>query len=132
MFDECHRRDKRLPRGRVLLDVKRQHDPAAPSAHTERPSTLAEVVPFLEQFLLPIARACERGESFEQRSLPGGPWTTESKFRTAASDKKWRFDRTDSNSRFASEAAVLRYPIQHDYREGLLAIRVTPPCRVAP
>jgi hypothetical protein len=44
--------------------------------NTECPSTLAEVVPFLDQFLLPIARACERGESFEQRWLPGGPWTT--------------------------------------------------------
>lgn len=27
------------------------------------------------EFLLPIARACGRGEAFEQRWLPGGPWT---------------------------------------------------------
>ena len=43
--------------------------------NTECPETLAEVVPFLTQFLLPIARACAAGESFEQRWLPGGPWT---------------------------------------------------------
>jgi hypothetical protein len=43
--------------------------------NTECPETLADVVPFLSEFLLPIARACERGEAFEQRWLPGGPWT---------------------------------------------------------
>jgi hypothetical protein len=43
----------------------------------ECPSTLAEVVLFLEQFLLPIVRAHERGESFEQCWLPGGPWATQ-------------------------------------------------------
>jgi hypothetical protein len=42
--------------------------------HTECPETLAEVVPFLSEFLLPIARACAAGESFEQRWPPGGPW----------------------------------------------------------
>ncbi|MBX7114756.1 MAG: nucleotidyl transferase AbiEii/AbiGii toxin family protein, partial [Myxococcaceae bacterium] len=42
--------------------------------NTECPETLAEVVPFLTQFLLPIARACAGGESFEQRWPPSGPW----------------------------------------------------------
>jgi hypothetical protein len=32
-------------------------------------------VPFLAEFLLPIARACAGGESFEQRWPPVGPWT---------------------------------------------------------
>jgi hypothetical protein len=43
--------------------------------NTECPETLAEVVPFLAQFLLPIAHACAAGESFEQRWPSGGPWT---------------------------------------------------------
>jgi len=43
--------------------------------NTECPEGLAEVVPFLSEFLLPIARACAAGESFEQRWPPGGPWT---------------------------------------------------------
>lgn len=43
---------------------------------TECPETLAEVVSFLAEFLLPIARACAAGESFAQRWPPGGPWTT--------------------------------------------------------
>jgi hypothetical protein len=43
--------------------------------HTECPKNLSEVVPFLAKFLLPIARACESFESFEQRWPPGGPWT---------------------------------------------------------
>jgi hypothetical protein len=38
------------------------------------PETLAEVVPLLAAFLLPIARACESGESFEGRWTAGGPW----------------------------------------------------------
>lgn len=38
------------------------------------PSTLADVVPCLSEFLLPIARACESGESFNQSWSPGGPW----------------------------------------------------------
>jgi len=42
--------------------------------NTECPETLAEVVPFLARLLLPIARACAAGESFEQRWQPGGPW----------------------------------------------------------
>ncbi len=42
----------------------------------ECPETLAEVGLFLAQFLLPIARAIAAGESFEQRWLPGGPWTS--------------------------------------------------------
>lgn len=41
---------------------------------TECPETLAEVVAFLAAFLLPIARACESGESFERRWTAGGPW----------------------------------------------------------
>lgn len=44
--------------------------------NTQCPETLAEVVPFLSQFLLPIARACAAGETFEQRWPPGGPWTS--------------------------------------------------------
>lgn len=42
--------------------------------NTECPETLAQVVPFLAQFLLPVARACDRGEGFEGRWSPGGPW----------------------------------------------------------
>jgi len=41
----------------------------------ECPETLADVVPFFADFLLPIARACAAGESFEQRWPPGGPWS---------------------------------------------------------
>lgn len=44
--------------------------------NTERPETVAEVVPFLTQFLLPIARARAGGESFERRWPPGGPWSS--------------------------------------------------------
>jgi hypothetical protein len=44
--------------------------------NTECPETLAEVVPFLLQLLLPLARACACGERFEQRWPPGGPWTS--------------------------------------------------------
>jgi hypothetical protein len=44
--------------------------------NTECPETLAEVVPLLAAFLLPIARACAAGESFEQRWQQGGPWTS--------------------------------------------------------
>jgi hypothetical protein len=44
-------------------------------SNTECPETLADVVSFLAQFLLPIARACADGDSFEQRWPPPGPWT---------------------------------------------------------
>jgi hypothetical protein len=44
--------------------------------NAECPSLLADVVPFLSEFLLPIARACESGASFEGRWSPGGPWAT--------------------------------------------------------
>lgn len=44
--------------------------------NTECPERLSEVVPFLAEFLLPIARACESGENFDERWSPGGPWTT--------------------------------------------------------
>ncbi len=44
--------------------------------NTECPEKLSEVMPFLAEFLLPIARACAAGESFEQRWPPGGPWTS--------------------------------------------------------
>lgn len=44
--------------------------------NTECPERLSAIVPFLAEFLLPIARAYERGESFDQRWPPGGPWTT--------------------------------------------------------
>jgi hypothetical protein len=46
--------------------------------NTECPEMLAEVVVFLSEFLLPIARACESGEGFEGRWMAGGPWTTKS------------------------------------------------------
>jgi len=46
--------------------------------NTECPEKLSEVVPFLTEFLLPIARAHDRGDSFEQRWPPGGPWTNRS------------------------------------------------------
>jgi hypothetical protein len=42
------------------------------------PEKLSEVVTFLSEFLLPIARACDNGESFELRWSPGGPWATSS------------------------------------------------------
>jgi hypothetical protein len=44
--------------------------------NTECPAKLSEVVTFLAEFLLPIARACESGESFNQHWIPGGRWTT--------------------------------------------------------
>jgi hypothetical protein len=40
------------------------------------PVKLSDVVTILAEFLLPIARACESGENFEQRWSPSGPWTT--------------------------------------------------------
>jgi hypothetical protein len=43
--------------------------------NTDCPERLSEVVRFLGEFLLPIARASESGESFERRWPPGGPWT---------------------------------------------------------
>lgn len=43
--------------------------------NTECPSMLTDVVPFLSEFLLPVARACANGNAFEQRWSPGGPWT---------------------------------------------------------
>ena len=42
--------------------------------NTECPEKLSEVVTFLAEFLLPVARACESGESYERRWTPGGPW----------------------------------------------------------
>jgi Nucleotidyl transferase AbiEii toxin, Type IV TA system len=42
--------------------------------NTECPAKLSEVVTSLGEFLLPIARACERGESFNRHWPPGGPW----------------------------------------------------------
>lgn len=39
------------------------------------PAKLSEVVSLLAQFLLPIARARESGESFNRRWAAGGPWT---------------------------------------------------------
>jgi hypothetical protein len=41
----------------------------------ECPAKLSEVVTFLAEFLLPIARAHAKRESFNQRWAPGGPWT---------------------------------------------------------
>lgn len=43
--------------------------------NTECPETLAEVVMFLAEFLMPVARACAEGKRFDQRWSPGGPWT---------------------------------------------------------
>lgn len=40
------------------------------------PAKLSEVVTFLAEFLIPIARACASSESFDQRWEPGGPWST--------------------------------------------------------
>ena len=42
--------------------------------NTGCPAKLSQVVTFLDEFLLPIARACESGESFDRRWSPGGPW----------------------------------------------------------
>jgi predicted nucleotidyltransferase component of viral defense system len=44
--------------------------------NTDFPEKLSEVVTFLAEFLLPVARACATGESFDRRWAPGGPWTT--------------------------------------------------------
>lgn len=44
--------------------------------NTECPETLADLVPLLAGFLLPIARAVANGESFGQCWPPGGPWTS--------------------------------------------------------
>jgi hypothetical protein len=38
------------------------------------PETLSEVVTLLAEFLLPVARACASGGSFEVRWSQGGPW----------------------------------------------------------
>jgi len=43
--------------------------------NTECPVKLSEVATFLAEFMLPLARACASGESFNQRWAPGGPWT---------------------------------------------------------
>jgi predicted nucleotidyltransferase component of viral defense system len=43
--------------------------------HTECPAKLSEVVTVLVEFLIPIARACASGESFNRHWSPGGPWT---------------------------------------------------------
>lgn len=42
------------------------------------PETLSELVTFLAEFLLPVARACATGESFELRWTPSGPWAADS------------------------------------------------------
>jgi hypothetical protein len=42
--------------------------------NAECPATLSEVVTFLADFLLPIARAYRGRESFARRWTPGGPW----------------------------------------------------------
>jgi hypothetical protein len=44
--------------------------------NTESPAKLSELVTSLAEFLLPIARTCASGESFDRRWSPGGPWTT--------------------------------------------------------
>jgi nucleotidyltransferase AbiEii toxin of type IV toxin-antitoxin system len=42
--------------------------------NTESPEKLPEIVTFLAEFLLPIARACASGDTFHKRWPPGGPW----------------------------------------------------------
>lgn len=42
------------------------------------PETLSELVTFLAEFLLPVARACATGESFELRWTPSGLWAADS------------------------------------------------------
>jgi hypothetical protein len=42
------------------------------------PERLSEVTTFLAAFLLPVARACATGETFERRWTPGGPWAPDS------------------------------------------------------
>lgn len=44
--------------------------------NTECPERLSEVVTMLAEFLLPVARACAKGESFSHGWVPGGPWTS--------------------------------------------------------
>jgi Nucleotidyl transferase AbiEii toxin, Type IV TA system len=44
--------------------------------NTEVPARLSDVVSFLADFLLPIARACADSKHFDQRWSPGGPWST--------------------------------------------------------
>lgn len=43
--------------------------------NSDCPETLADIVPILAEFLLPIAHACESAANFEARWPPGGPWT---------------------------------------------------------
>ena len=43
--------------------------------NTQCPAKLSETASFLAAFLLPIARACAAGETFNQVWAPGGPWT---------------------------------------------------------
>jgi predicted nucleotidyltransferase component of viral defense system len=47
--------------------------------NTECPAKLSDVVTFLVAFLLPIARACTNGESFNQHWAAGGGWTPSSR-----------------------------------------------------
>jgi len=67
-------------RSRLTSPSRRRRSRRGP--HSERscrtPSARksCDVVTFLAEFLLPIARAYERGDRFEQRWPPGGPWTT--------------------------------------------------------
>jgi len=42
------------------------------------PEKLSDVVTFLAELLLPVARACATGETFERRWTPGGPWAADS------------------------------------------------------
>jgi hypothetical protein len=42
--------------------------------NTQCPARLSEVVSLLAERLLPVARACANGESFERQWSPGGPW----------------------------------------------------------
>ena len=41
----------------------------------ECPAKLSEVATFLAEFLLPVAHAHAKRESFNQRWAPGGPWS---------------------------------------------------------
>lgn len=51
------------------MPTDRSTTPPASSLRTPEDAALAE-------FLLPIARVCESGETFNQHWGPGGPWTT--------------------------------------------------------